>query len=193
MNLTGHVGWACGLEAVFGRQTTRQAVVVVRQLGLDDGDALIALRREALEAHPLAFGATTHEDRLASGGALETVLGDATQAVIFGAAQAAELVGMIGLVRAAGAKRSHKAVIWGIYVAPTARGKGIGRALLDAAVAHARTWPEIRQLHLSVTDVAADARRLYAAVGFQEWGREPRSLQWKGRFVAEAHMALLLE
>jgi RimJ/RimL family protein N-acetyltransferase len=45
-------------------------------------------------------------------------------------------------------------------------------------------------LHLGVTDAAVSARRLYEAAGFRSWGREPRALQWEGRFVDEFHLVL---
>jgi GNAT superfamily N-acetyltransferase len=80
-----------------------------------------------------------------------------------------------------------------MYVIPSVRRRGVGRMLLEALVAEARKWPDVRQLHLSVTEVAAEARRLYESAGFVEWGREPRSLQWAGDFTDETHLALLLE
>jgi hypothetical protein len=30
--------------------------------------------------------------------------------------------------------------------------------------------------------------RLYRRSGFREWGKEPRAIQWEGRFVAEHHL-----
>lgn len=51
-------------------------------------------------------------------------------------------------------------------------------------------WPGALHVHLSVTEPAKDARRLYPAAGFREWGVEPRPLQWEGRFVAEHHLVL---
>jgi hypothetical protein len=170
----------------------RGRVVEVRQLALDDLEALVALRAEALENDPLAFGATRDEDRLLSSGG-HTILDESKHSAVFGAFEGGALQGMVGLVRAAGAKRRHKAIVWGMYVRPSARRRGIGRALLAAVISHARSWSGVRQLHLSVTDVAADARRLYLGAGFTEWGREPRSLQWQAEWADEAHLTLRLE
>jgi GNAT superfamily N-acetyltransferase len=168
-------------------------VIDVKQLGLGDLDGLVALRRQALENHPHAFGAAPEEDRLLTGEGSEAVIGRVGQSAIFGAFENLALVGMAGLARASGVKRNHKAIVWGMYVIPAARGKGVGRRLLETVVAEARGWRDVRQLHLSVTDVAAEARRLYESAGFVEWGREPRSIQSGGRFTDEAHLALLLE
>lgn len=153
---------------------------------------LIALRREALESHPLAFGASTEDDRGLSLEFMQTSLADPEQAV-FGAFEGDGLTGMVGVVRAARVKIRHKAHIWGTYVSPHARGKGTGRALLEAAIERARAWPGVEQLHLGVTDAAVAARKLYEAAGFRIWGQEPRALQWEGRFVDELHLVLDLE
>ena len=99
-------------------------------------------------------------------------------------------MGMVGVIRAARVKVRHKASLWGMYVSPRARGQGAGRALLDAAIGQVRAWPGVEQLELGVTDVAVAARTLYEAAGFRIWGREPRALQWEGRFVDELHLVL---
>jgi ribosomal protein S18 acetylase RimI-like enzyme len=96
---------------------------------------------------------------------------------------------MIGLVRASKAKQRHKATVWGMYVTPRARNKGVGRALVEAAIEHARGWG-LDQLQLTVTEAAPHAKRLYESAGFRHWGQERRALHWKGRFVDEYHLAL---
>lgn len=163
--------------------------VNIRRLHSEDARALIALRREALENHPLAFSASIDDDRGLSLDFVRTALAD-DQQTVFGAWEDANLLGMVGVGREAKLKRRHAALIWGMYVAPRAREQGVGRALLAAAVAHARTWPGVDQVHLSVTDAAVTARKLYEAAGFRSWGHEPRALQWEGRFVDELHLVL---
>jgi ribosomal protein S18 acetylase RimI-like enzyme len=161
----------------------------VRRLCPEDAASLIALRREALENHPLAFAASIEDDRGLSPEFVRTVLADHEQAV-FGHVAGARLTGMVGVLRGAGVKRRHKAHVWGMYVAPLARQQGVGRALLDATIAQARAWPGVSQIHLSVSDTAVAARRLYEAAGFRSWGRERRALQWEGQFVDEFHLVL---
>jgi len=163
----------------------------IRKLSPQDASILVTLRRQALENDPLAFGASPADDRGLSVEFVRGALADGDQAV-FGHCDGPTLTGMVGVMRAAGLKRRHRAYIWGMYVAPEARAKGVGRQLLDAAVAHARTWPEVRQVSLSVTDVAAAARRLYERAGFRSWGQEPGALEWAGRCVDEIHLVLEL-
>ena len=161
----------------------------IRRLHAADATALVALRREALEAEPLAFGASVGDDHALMLDSVRIFLDDHAEQSVFGQFDGADLVGMVGLVRASKVKQRHKATIWGMYVAPRARNKGIGRALLDAAIQHAREWG-VDQAHLSVTDTAPAAGRLYERAGFRRWGQEPRSLHWKGRFVDEYHLVL---
>ena len=57
-----------------------------------------------------------------------------------------------------------------LYLAPVARGRGLGRELLDFAVARAAEHG-IGTLHLEVETGNETATRLYRAAGFEETGR----------------------
>jgi GNAT superfamily N-acetyltransferase len=162
----------------------------VRRLQPDDAPALVSLRRQALDGDPLAFGASVEDDRLLGLEFTRAMLGDPRAQAIFGLFLGADLAGMVGILRDTKLKRRHTATIWGMYVAPEARGKGRGRALLEAAILQARDWPGVEQVHLAVTDVAVNARRLYETAGFRAWGREPRALHWQGHFVDDHHLVL---
>jgi len=164
--------------------------VSVRRLGADDAPALHALRREALERHPLAFGAAPGEDRLRTLESTAELLAPADGRVVFGAFREGRLVGMAGMVRASNQKHRHKAGVWGMYVAPGGRHSGLGRALLEALVAEARRWQGLETVQLSVTAEAPEALALYESAGFRVWGREPRSLCWEGRCADEIYLTL---
>lgn len=167
--------------------------VDIRRLGPEDAAALVALRREALETEPLAFGSSIPEDRNLSIEVVRGALANEEEQAIFGSFEGLDLTGMVGVRREPRAKQRHKAHIWGMYVAPRTRTRGVGRGLLDAAIGQARAWPGIEQVQLSVTDAADSAKRMYEAAGFQPWGREPRSIHWQGRFVDETHLVLELD
>lgn len=164
--------------------------MTIRCLKPSDADALIALRREALSSQPLAFGASLDDDRTLSADLLRASLADVDNSAIVGAFDAHALVGMAGVFRMEKLKARHRAMIWGMFVTRAARGRGVGAAILRAAVERARSWPGIVQVHLSVTDASQEASRLYTSAGFREWGVEPRALHWDGRFIAEHHMVL---
>lgn len=164
----------------------------IRPFTPDDTDTFISLRRKALQGNPLAFGASLQDDKTLSSEFLRTSLADPQTSVIVGLFDGADLVGMVGVVRATQVKRRHRAGIWGMYVSPRARGRGAGRRLLKAAIEVARAWAGVEQVHLSVTETSVEAWRLYESAGFREWGREPRSVLWEGRYVEEIHMVLEL-
>jgi RimJ/RimL family protein N-acetyltransferase len=162
----------------------------IRALEPDDAPAVIALRREALSTSPLAFGASLDDDRGLSLESMRSSLASVAGFAVLGAFEGEALVGMAGILRLEKLKSRHRAMIWGMFVTPTARRRGLGSALLGAAIDYARSWPGVVQVQLSVFDTAEDARRLYRRAGFREWGKEPRALQWEGRFVAEHHLVL---
>ena len=161
----------------------------VRRLRVEDAAALMSLRREALQADPLAFGASIEDDFALSPDFVRSSLADSEEGAVFGCFEGDDLRGMVGVARASKLKQRHTAIIWGMYVTARARNRGAGRALLDAAIRQAREWG-LAQVQLSVTEAADTAKRLYEAAGFRSWGRQPRALHWKGRFVDEHHMVL---
>ena len=107
---------------------------------------------------------------------------------VFGAFESDRLVGVAGLRLERRERTSHKALLFGMYVAPSARGLGLGRALVDAALAHARALPEIRVVQLTVTKSNGPALRLYEACGFVRFGSEPFAVRFGDGFVTKAHM-----
>ncbi len=163
--------------------------LTLRALVPDDVAALVALRREALTTAPLAFCASVEDDRGLSVEGVRASLAGPGYAV-FGAFEGDALVGMAGVIRQERLKLRHRAAVWGLYVTPRARGRGLGAALLAAAVERARAWPGVAQVQLSVTEAAPEARRLYERAGFRVWGTEPDALEWEGRRYAEHHLLL---
>jgi RimJ/RimL family protein N-acetyltransferase len=166
--------------------------VQVRPLRPGDAEALVALRREALEAHPLAFGASVEDDHVLVPDFARS-LGRTDDVIVLGGFVDGAFGGMVGLHRDRHLKARHTANLWGMYVTARFRCRGASAALLRSAIARAGTWPGVVQVELAVSDAAVAARRLYDRAGFREWGREPRALAWQGRMVDEAHLVLDLE
>jgi ribosomal protein S18 acetylase RimI-like enzyme len=77
-----------------------------------------------------------------------------------------------------------------MYVRPEARQTGIGRQLVQAVIAHARGQVEL--LQLTVISDNQPARRLYASLGFEEYGIEPRAAKYRGRYHDDVLMAKML-
>src|SRR5262249_51959083 len=125
----------------------------IRELTEADAEAFRALRLRALRDHPDAFG-SSYDDEAARplSGVAERLRAIAASAndVTLGAFVDGQLVGMVGFWRETYAKVRHRGNIWGMYTAPELRGQGIGRALLLAALAHARALLGLEQVNLSV-------------------------------------------
>lgn len=164
---------------------------MVRVLLEADAAAYVVLRREALLDSPLAFAASPSDDLAVSEAAVREQLRRAPDAVVLGAFQPG-LIGAVGVMRDRHLKASHKARLWGMYVAPAYRRRGIAGELLGAAIRHARALPDVSWVHLSVSSAASAARRLYARHGFEVWGTEPDALRHGDQVVLEHHMALRL-
>jgi ribosomal protein S18 acetylase RimI-like enzyme len=77
-----------------------------------------------------------------------------------------------------------------MYVRPGARQAGIGRKLVEAVIEHARGHVEL--LQLSVISDNQPARRLYASLGFEEYGIERRAAKYHGRYHDDVLMAKML-
>ncbi|MFN0131157.1 MAG: GNAT family N-acetyltransferase [Phycisphaerales bacterium] len=179
----------------------------IRPLIPADADAYTVLRREMLRDSPWAYAASESNDRGLDADGLRHSLAAPNYAII-GAFDArpdapvfnpaalgppsSRLVGSVGLMRTPHDKMAHRADIWGVYVTPTARGKGLCLAMLDAAFDLARSWRGVDSVGLSVSVRSAAARRAYVRAGFVAWGLEPRALAWSGEQIDEIHMLKML-
>ena len=106
---------------------------------------------------------------------------------VLGAFRGTELVGMAGFAIQQGQKRAHKGLLWGMYVRPSARTGGVGRRLIEAILDVARQHVELIQLTVVHDNVRA--RRLYASLGFVDYGLERHALKQDGRYYDEVLMA----
>ena len=160
----------------------------IRPLSGADAAQFQALRLRALRDNPEAFGSTHEEEsatplatiaaRLTDGEAAGTsfVLG------AFHGSTDARLIGMAACFRQSAAKERHRAMVGGMYVAPEARGQGIGAQLLEAVIRRASAWDGLEQLVLTVVPANAAARALYIRHGFRSVGRAPQALKHEGRY-----------
>jgi ribosomal protein S18 acetylase RimI-like enzyme len=120
-------------------------------------------------------------DRIANPGGLTAAVG---------AFDGDALVGAVALEFSAKPKTRHKALLIGMYVAPAARGQGIGRRLMDAALDIARRRGDIAVVTLTVTEGNEAALHLYRAAGFAPFGVEPMAILTPGGYKAKVHMWL---
>src|SRR6516164_3874976 len=157
----------------------------LRRLTSADATAYREIRLTGLSDSPEAFGSTFIRE---STQPLAWFCDRLANSAVFGAFQSVALLGVAGLAIREGEKEKHKGLLWGMYVRPDARKTGVGRQLVEAVIDHARAHVEVIQL--SVISENQAARRLYAALGFVEYGLEKDSLKQNGRYYDEILMAL---
>lgn len=183
----------------------------VRVLAPDDAESYVAVRTRALITDPLAFAASPTDDLVSTIDSARRAMAEPNQAT-FGAftdsrlsQQApagttpsgtapvgATLVGIVGIRRERHRKSAHRASVWGLWVAPEQRGRGIGRALMEETLRFARSLDGVEYVTLAVGDWNNAARRLYQELGFTSWGIERDALRYGDHMVAEHHMSLRL-
>jgi ribosomal protein S18 acetylase RimI-like enzyme len=150
----------------------------IRLLTADDAEAWWHLRLEALRNDPVSFADSTEEHLTTT---VETArkrlsAGDPARNFVVGAFADGMLAGTAGFYRSTHIKERHKGHVWGVYVRPESRGKGMARALMQEIVRRARGIGGLEQI-LLVASAHLPARKLYEAMGFEAYGVEPRSLK----------------
>jgi ribosomal protein S18 acetylase RimI-like enzyme len=160
----------------------------VRRLVAADAPVYRTLRLRALREHPEAFTSSYEEDA-AQPAAMAAQRLASPDFAAWGAFEGSELYGILGLERERRAKNRHKGVVVGLYVAPEVARHGVGGALLEALIAHARA-AGVQSLVLTVTEGNASALALYEQAGFRSIGVEPDAIRVAGRSYAKNHMHL---
>jgi ribosomal protein S18 acetylase RimI-like enzyme len=162
--------------------------MVVRPLLPSDSESYVTLRREMLRDSPWAFAASETDDLGLDAASVASQLGRNGYAIIGALDESGLLVGAAGVIRPRHEKVGHRAYIWGVYVTPSCRGRGIGRRIMEHAIMTAKSWPGVTGAGLSVSEKSPEARGLYERLGFRAWGIEPGALRLDGVAYDEVHM-----
>ena len=167
--------------------------MVLRLLTADDADVFWQLRLEALRNDPASF-ADSAEEHLKT--TVETARerlrkNDPASNFVVGVFEQGQMIGTAGFFRRPNNKERHKGHIWGVYVRPQSRGKGVASALMKEIVRRARELHGLEQITL-VASANLPAQRLYKALGFESYGLEPHSLKIGNEYVDDVLMVLWL-
>lgn len=167
--------------------------IEIRVLTDSDAAAWWHIRLESLENEPLAFGKATEEHR-------ETTIEAAARrfretrkgSFHLGAFEDDNLIGLASFIRDTGLKERHKGRIFGVYVTPAHRRKGVARALLVVLLEIVKRDSSLEQILLSVATCQSAAKQLYRDFGFETYGTEPNALKLDSGYVDEDQMVLRL-
>lgn len=144
----------------------------LRQLHPEDVSTYMALRLRGLQECPEAFTASHAEEVDTPMQNLAARLAPEGGGAVWGWFEGDALGGIVGVYRERPRQVAHKAIIWGMYVAPEFRRRGVARALIARAVAHATESMQVRSIKLSVNARNAAAKALYQSMGFETYGTE---------------------
>ena len=165
----------------------------LRLLTPDDAEAFWHLRLEALRNDSASFADSAEEH-------LRTTVETARERLsknnpasnfIVGMFEEGKLTGTAGFYRYTHIKERHKGHVWGVYVRPESRGKGVASALMKEIIRRARELDGLEQITL-VASANFPAQRLYQALAFESYGTEPHSLKIGKEYVDDVLMVLRL-
>ncbi len=154
-----------------------------------------ALRDAMLASHPEAFTSDADTERLRDIASYRSRLaGNGLTLFTLLALDEGRVVGALTCEREPRRKMQHISHLVGMMVADTHRGRGIGRALLQAALERLRALPALAQVTLSVTAGNRAATGLYESVGFTRYGSLPDAIRLPdGRRLDKDLMLLRLQ
>ena len=154
----------------------------IRRLDPADASALIALRLEVAAVNESAMGASLAEEQARSIQSFKDQLAPEGPSALFGGFVDSQLVAAAGIYRPSTLPSSaHKAALWGVVVSPTRRRTGLGRVVIEMAIAHSFSVG-VRRVNLTVYLPNEAAVRLYESMGFRTYGTEPQALCIDGHF-----------
>jgi len=161
----------------------------IKNIKREDVEVYWKLRLEALRMNPEAFGASYEESVHTPISEVRNRIKNESDNYIVGAfKEENQIVGMIGFRREQGIKIKHKGMIWGVYVSPEYRGKGIAKELLEEVINRGNRLEDLKQINLCVVALNRVAIELYKKLGFETYGIEKNALEYKGQGYDEELM-----
>lgn len=164
----------------------------LRHLTPGDLDRYRQLRQRALAEEPEAYATSLDEQQAADPETLGRLLTPSPTRFVVGAFCGGELVGLLGLRGETRPHLRHKGTLWGGYVRPDHRRRGVGAGLLTAVVRTCEGNPVLERLRIMVEAENGPALRLLGRAGFGVFGVERGAAKVQGRDVDKVYLALHL-
>lgn len=142
------------------------------------------LRLLALKTEPTSFGSSYEEEINFS----EEEWKRRTANALFALSDDKRIVGSVTFLFSERIKTKHIAQIFGVYVVPDFRGRGVGRMLLEKALDLIRKNGEVVKVRLTVNTKQIPALTLYKSLGFSVVGELKKELKIGDNFHDELIM-----
>lgn len=164
---------------------------MIRTLNIDDLDAFIQIREDSLRIDPRSFGADSNKplDRAITAKRMRKKNDEDFILAYF---EENEILGMVGFLRETGQKFRHKGHVWGVFVYPDHRRKGIANQLMLTLIDKARKIEGLQKINLSANRTSVASMELYDKLGFKAYGTERNAAQYEGESLDEVYMDLKL-
>ena len=164
---------------------------MIRTLNIDDLDAFIKIREDSLRIDPRSFGADSNKplDRAITAKRMRE---KNDEDFILGYFRGDEILGLVGFLREDGNKHKHKGLVWGVFVYPEHRRKGIARQLMLTLIDKAREIEGLQKIKLSAYLTSTASIDLYEKLGFKVYGTERNAAHHDGEILDEVVMDLNL-
>ena len=103
---------------------------------------------------------------------------------LFVARRASAICGSVQMVAPPRNNEAQKSIlaVQHLFVAPWARGMGVGRLLMEAVEAEARVR-RFKVVNLDVRETQTQAIAMYEALGYRRWGVHPKYAHVRGEWV----------
>ncbi len=165
----------------------------IRVLHKSDAESYQELRLNGLTTNPEAFGSTyDRESKFSLDIVIERIEPNKDKFVLGAFKENNSLIGIVTFVRENAVKTSHKGNVFGMYVTPEMRGKGVGKLLMLELIRKARKCEGLEQINLTVVSNNELAKKLYQSIGFRVYGMERNALKHNGQYFDEDLMVLKL-
>ncbi|MCK6186490.1 MULTISPECIES: GNAT family N-acetyltransferase [unclassified Pseudomonas] len=161
--------------------------MLIRGLAASDAQAYRALMLEAYGVYPQAFTSSVAERASLPLSWWEKRLDNPLDRLL-GAFAGDQLTGIVGLAFEPREKARHKVTLFGMYVNAAYQQQGLGRRLVEAALADARQHPRLKVIQLTVTAGNDAAFALYQRCGFIQYGLEPLAVRVGIEYFDKIHM-----
>ena len=172
------------------------SAITINQLNPDEWQKYKDIRLEALKINPTAF-ANTYEDVLTHSDEKWKEQLEQSQKkdglIILFAMDGDRVVGMNAFHWANKPVTKHIAQIFGVFISPDYRGKGIGKLLMDGIISEIKKNSQFIKITLGVNAENTSALKLYESLGLKVVGKHEKELKFGDKLCDELLMEKIFE